>query len=89
MPGNDKPVSSVRPKRSRSSRNGKADALLAFMNRLAALNSLDEQLEARGDGRVGEHREAFEVQGLGDVLEALVQLADAVVVRDEDVVEEH
>ena len=49
---------------------------------------IDQQVEAGLDRREGEHREPLEVERLGDVLEASVELADDVVVRDEHVVEE-
>ena len=51
------------------------------------LHILGQQVEALGDGRVGEQGEALEIERLGDVLEPLVELAHHVVVGHEDVVE--
>ncbi len=50
---------------------------------------LAQQVEALLDGREGEHGEALEVERLGDVLEAVVELAHDVVVGHEHVVEVH
>ena len=47
-----------------------------------------QQVEPLLDRREREHREALEVERLGDVLEAPVELADDVVVGDPHVVEE-
>jgi hypothetical protein len=44
------------------------------------LHVLGQEVEALGDGRVGEQGEPLEVEGLGDVLETLVELAHHVVV---------
>ena len=64
-----------------------ASSLSGSPSRRAVRHVLGQQLEPLGDGRVGEQGEALEVEGLGDVLESLVDLADHVVVGDPDVVE--
>ena len=59
---------------------------LAVDGRLADV--VGEDADALLDLAVGEHREALEVERLGDVLEAAVEVADHVVVVHEHVVEE-
>jgi hypothetical protein len=49
---------------------------------------LAEQLEPLLDGSEGEHGESLQVERFGDVLEALVELSDPVLVTDPGVVEE-
>jgi hypothetical protein len=52
------------------------------------LDILRQEIQALLDRREREHREPFEVQRFGDVLEAVVEVADDVIVGDPDVVEE-
>jgi hypothetical protein len=54
---------------------------------LLALHVLGQYLEALLDRREREHRKALEIERLRDVLEAVIQLADHVVITDEHVVE--
>ena len=55
---------------------------------LLAAHVVDQLLEALLDRREREHREALEIEGLRDVLEAAAALADQIVVGHEHVVEE-